>query len=115
MNIDELTKKFREEDKNWSLEVLLKWLIEKKGIPKEIASVSIQATLIEMESGKLKIDSHHGQDGFDNIILRNAKEYIQQANDLTLQMLNKDLEERMKNLTGGGRWSKLWRVFRGKL
>ncbi len=130
MNIEELTKKFKEEDENWSLEVLLNWLVKEKGIPQEIATAAIQATLIEMEAGNLNIDTHHGPDGFDNVVLRSAREYIQKAHELTIQTLSEDLEERMKKLvedrtgslegkikelTSGSRWSKAWKAIRGKL
>jgi hypothetical protein len=112
MNIDEFVQKYKDEDPNWSVEILLTWLVEKKNIPKEIAVASINAVLVENGSN---IPSHHGIDGFDNVVLKTARQYMIEANNLTLQVLNKDLEERMKKFLGGSRWSKVWRSLRGKL
>jgi hypothetical protein len=116
MDINALTKKYTDEDKHWSVAVLMKWLTERKQIPAEIASHSLAEVLLEVESGK-DIPTHHE---FDNYVLQKSREHLTSINQMTVDYLAtkidkfKEVVEVVKPIEGGY-WKKLWMALAGKL
>lgn len=111
MDIDALTKKYVDEDPFWSIPILLKWLVEKKGIPQEIAQASLAETLLELDSGK-NIPNHHE---FDNYVLSKARNYVDKVHEMTAQVMKDNLNKKLVEHSSGNRFSKAWRALRGKL
>ncbi len=108
MDINVLTQKYVTEDKNWSVAVLMKWLVEKKGVPVEIAKHSLAEVLLEIEQGR-DISTHHE---FDNYVLQKSREHLTSINQMTVEYLEKNL---LRKVVPGGRWSKVWKALTGKI
>ncbi len=114
MNIKELTKKFSEEDKNWTLEGVRNWIVAKKGISAIHASYGISKVLMDMEIGKIKVESHSGPEGFDNLVLNVARDQMKkEAKDGIIEM-EKMLNGQIKEIRGGY-FRKLGKALFGRL
>lgn len=133
MDIQIVTQKYAVEDPNWSIDNLITWLVEKKGVTREIAEAMLMEVIAEAARGR-EIQTHHE---FDNIVLGKCREYaeaISRITTLTLQkrlddLLNKErivevekiveiekIIEKLVPLTlEGGYWKKLRLALMGKI
>ena len=111
MDINSLVQKYIDEDKNWSIEVLLGWLQRKKGISSDVAEYALMEVLIEMDNGK-QIPTHHE---FDNYVLKIARERMNESErarkDYLINKLNETLANQKESLWD--RIIKRKRVIRG--
>ncbi|RPH73225.1 hypothetical protein EHM76_05585 [bacterium] len=115
-------ERYKQEDPKWTPQVLMTWLVERKQIPIEIAQWAFEDTLKE----DINIPSHHGQDGFDNYVLKKARKFTSDLYDLSHEQIEKKWQERVEAHTeglkqdinkrlSGNRWKKAWKALRGKL
>lgn len=114
MDIEVLTKSYRDEDEYWSIEILLSWL-EKKGVPTDIAQHALQLSLLQLEGKQVIISTHHGPDGFDQYVFKIAKELMTEIITAQKQIMADSLNQAISSHLGGNRISKIWRILRGKL
>ncbi len=117
MDINKLVQRYKDEDPEWNVSVLVRWLIERKQIQREIAEFALHQALLELESG-LSITSHKGPDGFDNYVLKLARKYgdeiyIETTKTIEENLINKYSEfGKLKQI---GRIKKIWKVIKGEL
>ena len=114
MDIEVLTKPYRDEDEYWSIEILLSWL-EKKGVPADMAQHSLQIGLLQLEGKQITISTHHGLDGFDQYVFKLAKELMVEVLTAQKQIMTDSLNQAISSHLGGGKVNKIWRVLKGKL
>lgn len=118
MDIQGLTKRYRDEDPQWSIEGLLKWLRDKKQIPEDIAEYSLKLGLIDLENG-VDIPTHHTETGFDNYILNIAREFMIEQERIKIQKMEAEIENKIKMIRlakpSGNRFVRAFKVLAGKL
>lgn len=120
MTREELIKSYQEEDKFWSVENLMRWLIQEKGIPSEIATLAFEEAIQNVISGKIEMPTHRfdkieGCIGFDNYVLQIAREHLRETNKMVENYIEEKINKLLKEKLSGNRFSKMWRALIGRI
>ncbi|MEM2124980.1 MAG: hypothetical protein QXQ53_01120 [Candidatus Methanosuratincola sp.] len=120
MTREELIQLYQNEDKFWSIETLINWLVHDKGIPQNIALLSLEEAIQDVISGKVEMPTHRfdsveGCIGFDNYVLQIAHNHMATTTKLIETYIEKRLDTLIKQKLGGNRLSKMWRALIGKI
>lgn len=120
MTKEELINLYQEEDKFWSIENLIGWLVREKGIPQDIAALAFEEAVQDVITGKVEMPTHRfdkieGCIGFDNYVLQIARRHMEEANKLIGTYVEERINKLFKERLGGNRFSKMWRALLGKI
>jgi hypothetical protein len=113
ITIQELDKKYQEEDKGWAFKLFFSWL-RKKGIPESIIMPTLKQVLVDFSLETIP-EKHHD---FDRAVYDLAMKNKEKVDDVATTALEVELQDKLSAYEQDwnvlSKTKKIWEVIRGR-